>query len=100
MLDARLNMNQQCALVANKANRVLGCITRSMGSTVRKKLSPLCCTGKNSPEIPCPILGPQFTRDINEIARICKVNGQVGQQPTAHKPTELTEAGRISVGEG
>lgn len=85
LLDARLNMNQQCALIANKANSVLGCITRSIDSKTRKKYSPLRCSGRNSPGMLYLVWGPLFKKDVNGLAGICKVNGQAGQQPTAHK---------------
>jgi len=41
LLDDKLTMNQQCALVANKANRILGCIKRSVASRLRGALLPL-----------------------------------------------------------
>ena len=38
MVDDRLTMSQQCALAAKKANGILGCIRRSVASTLRKVL--------------------------------------------------------------
>ncbi|PKU29985.1 rna-directed dna polymerase from mobile element jockey-like [Limosa lapponica baueri] len=40
LVDERLNMRQQCALTAQKANCILSCIKRSMASRSREEILP------------------------------------------------------------
>jgi len=41
LVDDRLTMSQQCALVAKKANSILGCMKKSVASRSREVLLPV-----------------------------------------------------------
>jgi len=53
LVDEKLVIGQQCALAAEKANRILGCITSSVASRSREGILPLC-----SGETPLGVLHP------------------------------------------
>jgi len=42
LVDAKLNMSQQCALEAKKANGIPGCTRQSITSRSRELILPLC----------------------------------------------------------
>ncbi|PKU40034.1 rna-directed dna polymerase from mobile element jockey-like [Limosa lapponica baueri] len=57
LMDERLYMSRQCALAAQKANHILGCIKRCVASRSREVILPLC-SGETSPGVLCTGLEP------------------------------------------
>ena len=51
LVDAKLDMSQQCALAVQKGNSILGCIKRSVASRLREVILPLYSAGETSPGV-------------------------------------------------
>ncbi|KAK4809416.1 hypothetical protein QYF61_009671 [Mycteria americana] len=71
LVGEKLDVSQQWALAAQKANCILGCIQSSVASRLREGILPLCSTQVRPPLQYCiQLWGPQHRKDMDLLERV------------------------------
>jgi len=99
LVDEKLNTTQQCALAAQKANHVLGCIKSSVASRSKEGILPLCSSlVRPHLEFCIQLRSPQHRKDMDLLQQVQRrVTEMIGGLEPLSCEERLRELGLFSL---